>query len=71
MLQKGFKGNVKESDIHEWVKPQVAKHKHFVGGIAFVGEVLKLASGRILRKLMLKRAKKAVLEMEERTKARL
>jgi 4-coumarate--CoA ligase len=47
------------------------KHKHFVGGIAFVDEVLKLASGRIIRKSMREWAKKAVPEMEGRIKARL
>ena len=53
------------------MKPRVAKHKHFVGGIEFVDEVPKLASGKIIRKLMREWAKKAVPEMEGKIKARL
>ena len=53
------------------MKPRVAKHKHFAGGIAFVDEVLRLASGRIIRKLMREWANNAVPEMEGRIKARL
>lgn len=71
VLQDDKKGKVTPEEIQEWVKPRVAKHKHFVGGIAFVDEVPKLASGKIIRKLMREWAKKAVPEMEGRIKARL
>lgn len=71
VLQQERKGKVTAEEIQDWVKPRVAKHKHFVGGIAFVDEVPKLASGKIIRKLMREWAKKAVPEMEGRIKARL
>ena len=71
VLQAEAKGKVTTEEIQEWVKPKVAKHKYFVGGIAFVDEVPKLASGKIIRKLMREWAKKAVPEMEGKIKARL
>lgn len=71
VLQEEKKGKVRPEEIQDWVKTRVAKHKYFVGGIAFVDEVPKLASGKIIRKLMREWAKKAVPEMEGKIKARL
>ncbi len=44
--------NITQKQIQDWMKGKVAKHKQLVGGIAFVDEVPKLASGKIQRKLM-------------------
>jgi len=71
VLQKAKKGEITPEEIQEWVKPRVAKHKHFMGGIAFVDEVPKLASGKIIRKVMREWAKQAVPEMEGKIRARL
>ncbi|KAL9609663.1 MAG: hypothetical protein Q9167_005593, partial [Letrouitia subvulpina] len=47
-------------DIHAWIAKRLAKHKHFAGGIAFVGEgeIPKSPSGKILRKVMREWAKR-------------
>jgi acyl-coenzyme A synthetase/AMP-(fatty) acid ligase len=70
-LKDHAKGKVKDHHIHEWMKPKVAKHKQLVGGIAFIDEVPKLASGKIVRKLMKEWAKRDAQEMEGKVKARL
>jgi 4-coumarate--CoA ligase len=71
VLQNGKENKVTPEDIQNWVKPRIAKHKHFKGGIVFVDEIPKLASGKIVRKLLKEWAKKAVPEMERKIKARL
>jgi acyl-coenzyme A synthetase/AMP-(fatty) acid ligase len=52
VIQEAEKGKVKPSDLQEWIKTKVAKHKWLVGGVTFVDEVPKLASGKIQRKVM-------------------
>lgn len=47
------------------MKGKVAKHKQLVGGVAFVDEVPKLASGKIQRKLMRDWAKRDAPEVEK------
>ncbi|KAH7317917.1 hypothetical protein BKA65DRAFT_356516, partial [Rhexocercosporidium sp. MPI-PUGE-AT-0058] len=51
-IQDLAKGKVKPEDIQEWIKSRVAKHRYLVGGVIFVDEVPKLASGKIQRKVM-------------------
>lgn len=51
-LKEHAKGRLTANDIHQYMKKKVAKHKQLVGGIAFVEEVPKLASGKIQRKVM-------------------
>lgn len=51
-LKDDRKGKLTQKDIQDWMKTKVAKHKQLVGGVAFVDEVPKLASGKIQRKLM-------------------
>ena len=53
-------------DIQEWIKTKVAKHKWLVGGVTFVEEVPKLASGKVQRKIMREwsKADAAILEKE-------
>lgn len=58
-------GKVTSQDIHQWMKKKVAKHKQLVGGIAFVEEVPKLASGKIQRKVMREWAKRDAPGMEK------
>ena len=41
-----------EQEIYEWVKEKVAPHKRLDGGIVFIDEVPKSASGKILRRLL-------------------
>jgi 4-coumarate--CoA ligase len=45
-------GIIKEDDIHTFMNSRVAKHKRLVGGVVFIDEIPKLASGKIVRKLM-------------------
>ena len=71
MLKDHAKGKLSDKDIQEWMKPKVAKHKQLVGGIMFIDEVPKLASGKIVRKLIREWAKRDAKEMETKVKARL
>jgi 4-coumarate--CoA ligase len=52
VLQEGAKGKTTEEDIQEFVAGRVAKHKWLAGGVSFIDEVPKLASGKIVRKLV-------------------
>jgi 4-coumarate--CoA ligase len=65
-VQDVSKGKVKPEEIQEWMKSRVAKHKWLVGGVTFVDEVPKLASGKIHRKTMREwsKADAKILEME-------
>jgi 4-coumarate--CoA ligase len=69
--QEGRLGSLTEQDIQGWIKTRVAKHKWLAGGVAFVDEVPKSASGKILRKIMREWAKKDVPLLEKRVQARL
>ena len=71
-LKDEFKGKVSPKQIQEWMVSKVAKHKRLVGGVAFVEEVPKLASGKIQRKLMRDWAKRDahLVEKELSTNAR-
>lgn len=64
-LQEEAKGKVTEKEIQEWMKTKVAKHKLLVGGVKFVDEVPKLASGKIQRKLMREWSKRDAPEVEK------
>jgi 4-coumarate--CoA ligase len=71
-IQDAAKGLVKPGDIQEWIKSKVAKHKWLVGGVTFVDEVPKLASGKIQRKTMREWSKAdAKILMESGFKARM
>jgi acyl-CoA synthetase (AMP-forming)/AMP-acid ligase II len=60
-----------EKDIHEFVAGKVAKHKRLVGGIKFVDEIPKLASGKIMRKVLREWAKQDANEVQLTIKARI
>lgn len=69
VLQQGAKAT--EKDVQDFVAGKVAKHKRLVGGISFIDEVPKLASGKIVRKQMKEWAKRDTKEVEGKMKARL
>ena len=64
-LKDESKGKITQKQIQDWMKGKVAKHKQLVGGVAFVDEVPKLASGKIQRKLMRDWAKRDVPAVEK------
>ena len=64
-IQEESKGKVTPQQIQEWMKEKVAKHKRLVGGVKFVDEVPKLASGKIQRKLMREWAKRDAPAVEK------
>ena len=64
-LKPEAQGKVTPGDIHSFMKQRVAKHKQLVGGVAFIDEVPKLASGKIQRKLMREWAKRDAPQVEQ------
>ncbi|OAP57448.1 hypothetical protein AYL99_08186 [Fonsecaea erecta] len=71
VLQERAKGKTTEEDIKAFVASKVARHKRLAGGVKFIDEVPKLASGKIVRKLMKEWAKRDAAEVERTVKARL
>lgn len=65
VLKDHAKGKLTCEDIQQWMKSKVAKHKQLVGGVAFVDEIPKLASGKIQRKVMREWAKRDAPRMEK------
>ncbi|KAG9258348.1 4-coumarate-CoA ligase [Emericellopsis atlantica] len=70
VIQESSKGNVSPKDIQDWMAKRVAKHKRLVGGVVFIDEVPKLASGKIQRKTMREWAKRDAASMQD-VRARL
>jgi 4-coumarate--CoA ligase len=70
-LKDASKGKITEDHLHDWMKDKVAKHKRLVGGIVLIDEVPKLASGKIVRKLLKEWAKRDAPLLEGKVKARL
>ncbi|KAK1466335.1 4-coumarate-CoA ligase 2 [Colletotrichum cuscutae] len=68
-LQDVSLGKVKPENIQEWIKPRVAKHKALVGGVVFVNEVPKLASGKIQRKVMREWSKRDAAALDKAAKS--
>jgi len=70
VLAKGYNSGMKlEKEISEWLHGQVAPYKRLRGGVRFVDSIPKSAAGKLLRRVLVERAK---LEEEERTaKAKL
>jgi 4-coumarate--CoA ligase len=64
--KKGVKGDKEtEKRIMDWLAAKVASHKRLRGGVTFVDEVPKSASGKILRRLLKEKA------LKEQQKAKL
>lgn len=53
-------------DIQDWIAGRVSRHKHLKGGVAFIDEVPKLPSGKIVRKLMREWAKRDSAMLEQK-----
>ena len=70
-LKEDSKGKITPEDLQRWIKERVAKHKQLVGGVQFVDEVPKLASGKIQRKVLREWAKRDAKAMEGSLDARL
>jgi 4-coumarate--CoA ligase len=70
-LKPEANGKISEADLKQFVEERVAKHKQLIGGVAFVDEVPKLASGKIVRKLMKEWSKRDAPILEGTMKARL
>lgn len=65
----GVEGSPKSAqDIMQWLQAKVANHKRLRGGVRFVNEIPKSASGKILRRLLKIRAQE---EEEKGVKAKL
>ncbi|KAF4120116.1 AMP-binding enzyme [Geosmithia morbida] len=71
VIQETAKDATTPKGIQEWIKSRVAKHKQLSGGVAFVDEVPKLASGKIQRKTMREWAKRDATEVRKSTRAKL
>lgn len=71
VLKDESKGKITEDDLHKHMYDKVAKHKRLVGGIVFIDEIPKLASGKIVRKLLKEWAKRDAPILEGKVKARL
>ena len=53
VLKKGVEGGKgKQEEIKEWLAKKVAGHKRLRGGVRFVDEIPKSASGKILRRVL-------------------
>ena len=60
---KGVEGSTATArEIAEWVKARVAGHKQLRGGVRFVDAIPKSASGKILRRVLRKRAEEEMME---------
>ncbi|KAK5739925.1 hypothetical protein LTR17_005021 [Elasticomyces elasticus] len=71
VLQSNSKDKPTSEDLQSFVAQKVAKHKRLAGGIRFIEEVPKLASGKILRKIVREWAKVDIREVESTIKSRL
>jgi 4-coumarate--CoA ligase len=58
-------------DIQEFVSHKVSKHKRLVGGVKFVDTIPKLASGKIVRKVIKEWAKEDAQILAGKIPARL
>jgi 4-coumarate--CoA ligase len=67
-LKEEEKANVTEKEIQQWLNARVAKHKRLVGGVSFVPEVPRLASGKIQRRIMKEWAKRDAVILSSQPK---
>ncbi|RAL03398.1 acyl--CoA ligase [Aspergillus ibericus CBS 121593] len=56
-LNSGVDGPQEAANIVKWLDAKVAYHKRLRGGVTFIEEIPKSASGKILRRLLKKKAK--------------
>lgn len=50
--EKGKDGDEQAEEIVEWLNAKVANHKKLRGGVKFIEEIPKSASGKILRRVL-------------------
>lgn len=62
-LKEEYRGQVTAKEIQDWISQRVSKHKQLVGGVVFIPEVPRLASGKIQRKVMKEWAKQDALKI--------
>ena len=65
--KKGEENDADAQEIVKWLDGKVANHKKLRGGVRFIDEVPKSASGKILRRLL----KDKVKQEEQNMKAKL
>jgi 4-coumarate--CoA ligase len=65
---EGEVGDGDANEIVKWTAGKVANHKRLRGGVRFIDEVPKSASGKILRRLLKDKVKQ---EEEGKTKSKL
>ncbi|KAI2049889.1 hypothetical protein LOZ44_003632 [Ophidiomyces ophidiicola] len=70
-LQPNAKGKITPGDIHHYLSSRIARHKQLAGGISFVDAVPRLASGKIVRKLLREWAVRDADVLEKEDKAKL
>ena len=71
VLQPASVGVVTEKSVQDFVAQKVAKHKRLAGGVKFVEAVPKLASGKIVRKLIKEWAREDAERLRVASSARL
>jgi acyl-CoA synthetase (AMP-forming)/AMP-acid ligase II len=52
VVKDDYKKNLHPQTIAQWLQGKVARHKHLTGGVVFIDEVPKSASGKIQRKVI-------------------
>ncbi|KAI1967118.1 hypothetical protein LOZ58_000613 [Ophidiomyces ophidiicola] len=70
-LRPNAKGKITPGDIHHYMSSRIARHKQLAGGISFVDAVPRLASGKIVRKLLREWAVRDADVLEKEGKAKL
>jgi acyl-coenzyme A synthetase/AMP-(fatty) acid ligase len=70
-LKEEYKNQITGTDIQQWMKGRTAKYKQLKGGISFVDEVPRLASGKIHRKVIKEWARKDASKRKDDTRGRL
>jgi 4-coumarate--CoA ligase len=58
-------------DIQEFINVRVGKHNQLAGGVKFISEIPKLASGKIVRRVVREWAKRDVKGIESTVKSRI
>jgi 4-coumarate--CoA ligase len=71
VLQPGCRDSIAERDVQDFVAQRVSRHKRLVGGVKFVEEIPKLASGKIVRKTIKEWARQDAKLLEGTIPARL
>lgn len=71
VLQAAARDKITARDLQDFVAEKVAKHKRLAGGIKFIHQVPKSASGKIVRKVVKGWAQTDAKEVESTIRARL